>query len=198
MLLGMIEATSPIAQATLADMEQLWNQRWSGGGYGRYHVSSEPDSPGPWPFASLFVARALAEAGDGEKVWRVLRWLSSVPGGKSGAWFEFYGPRPSPPCPQVGVTPWTWAEMVGLLVEQIAGVRLGEDGLYIRPRLLAGVERIQGEFPLRGARLHLEIRRAESPEQRCFRTNGQMVRSTTEELVIAYEDRDMHVEAVVG
>ena len=36
-----------------------WNQAWTDGGYGRYHTSSEPDSPGPWPFASLFVARVM-------------------------------------------------------------------------------------------------------------------------------------------
>ncbi len=196
--LEMLHPTLPIAQATLADMEQLWNQQWDIGGYGRYHVSSEPDSPGPWPFASLFVARALAEAGDGEKVWRVLRWLNSVPGGVSGAWFEFYGPRPCPPCPQVGIIPWTWAEMLGLLVEHVAGVRPRGDGLHIRPQLLPGVNRIQGDFPFRGGRLCIDIKRAESPEQCRLHTDGQMLRSTAKEAVISYQEGDLHVEAVVA
>lgn len=194
----MLEPTLPIARSTLADMEQLWNQQWDIGGYGRYHMSSEPDSPGPWPFASLFVARALAEAGEGQKVWRVLRWLNSVPGAVSGAWFEFYGPRPCPPCPQVGIIPWTWAEMLGLLVGQVAGVRPREDGLHIRPQLLPGVNRMQGDFPFRGCRLYLDIKRAESPEQCRFHTNGQLLRSTAKEAVIAYQEQDLHVEAVVA
>jgi hypothetical protein len=63
-----IDPKSDLARRTLADIETLWNQRWEAGGYGRYHVTSEPDSPGPWPFPSMFVARAYLEAGDDEKV----------------------------------------------------------------------------------------------------------------------------------
>ena len=33
-----------------SDLESLWNQGWSMGGYGRYHQGSEPDAAGPWPF----------------------------------------------------------------------------------------------------------------------------------------------------
>jgi hypothetical protein len=50
----------------------LWNQVWKGGGYGRYHLSSEPDSPGPWPFPSLFVAGANAEMWEVKKQLRFL------------------------------------------------------------------------------------------------------------------------------
>ena len=52
------------------------------------------------------------------QVWRVIRWLGLVPGAAAGSWFEFYGPRVAPPFPQVGVVPWTWAEMMFLLVQQ--------------------------------------------------------------------------------
>lgn len=196
--LSMIDPTSRVAQGTLASMEELWNQAWDIGGYGRYHVSSEPDSPGPWPFASLFVARAYVEAGDSEKVWRVLHWLHSIPGGKSGAWFEFYGPRPSPPCPQVGIIPWTWAEMLLLLVQHLVGLRLGASGFSLRPRLLPGIDHIQGEFTLRGARLRVEIKRAEWPAQSSFRTDGHLLRSSPHEAVFAYPDGDVQVEAVVS
>ncbi len=194
---GMVEATSPLAQATLASMEELWNQQWDIGGYGRYHVSSEPDSPGPWPFASLFVARAYAEAGNGEKVWRVLKWLDSVPGGKAGAWFEFYGPRPSPPCPQVGVIPWTWAEMLLLLMHHVLGFRPGADGFLLRPRLLPGMERIEGQIPLRGSHVHIVVQRGQSSADCRFRTDGRLLRANAREALIAYEERDLNVEAVV-
>jgi hypothetical protein len=76
-----------LAQATLQRIETLWNQAWKGGGYGRYHISSEPDSPGPWPFPSLFVARAYLEAGEDVRVWRVLHWLERAKGSQSGSWF---------------------------------------------------------------------------------------------------------------
>ena len=103
---GLIEPESPIARATLSSVERLWNQAWTDGGYGRYDVSSEPDSPGAWPFASVFVARACVETGDSARVWRVLRWLARTAGAPSGAWFEFNGPRLAPPFPQVGIIPW--------------------------------------------------------------------------------------------
>lgn len=157
--LGFLPPRGGTAKRTLDDLETLWNQRWTGGGYGRYHVSSEPDSPGPWPFASLFVARALFEAENDQKVWRVLNWLGRVPGGKSGSWFEFYGPRPVPPCPQVGIIPWTWAEIVFLLIRHMLGVRPALDGLLLRPRLLAGIDRVDAELPMRGRVLKLEVER---------------------------------------
>ena len=43
---GVVDPRSPLSRATLVAVESLWNQAWDGGGYGRYHVSSEPDSPG--------------------------------------------------------------------------------------------------------------------------------------------------------
>lgn len=157
--LGLVDPRGELARNTLAALEELWNQRWTGGGYGRYHVNSEPDSPGPWPFASLFVARAYAEAGDDRRVWRVLEWLLSVPGAASGAWFEFYGDRPSPPLPSVGIIPWTWAEIVFLLVHHVAGVRPAPNHLLIRPHLLAGVSQMHLRLPVNGVNLDLTLER---------------------------------------
>jgi GH15 family glucan-1,4-alpha-glucosidase len=85
--IGFVPADSVISRKTMTSLESLWNQAWQGGGYGRYHVSSEPDSPGPWPFPSLFVARAYAEMQEGNKVWDVLNWLNSIPGASAGTWF---------------------------------------------------------------------------------------------------------------
>ncbi|MCU0250369.1 MAG: hypothetical protein MUE61_09185 [Vicinamibacterales bacterium] len=155
---GMVDAGAPVSLATLAAIESLWNQAWEGGGYGRYHVSSEPDSPGAWPFASVFVARALVEAGDSARVWRILRWLAATHGSASGAWFEFNGPRIAPPFPQVGIIPWTWAELVLLLIHHVLGVRPDADGIRVRPRLLAGMRGVDARIPVRDGWLRLELR----------------------------------------
>ena len=164
-----VDPAGRLAAKTLASMETLWNQRWRGGGYGRYHVTSEPDSPGPWPFASLFVARAALEAGEPARTRRVLDWLGRVPGSNAGSWFEFYGPRPVPPYPQVGIIPWTWAETIFLVVHHMLGVRPGEDFLSLKPQLIPGVDRMTADLPLRGGRLELSVRRARRGEEPGFR-----------------------------
>lgn len=194
---GFIPADSSIALKTLANLEGLWNQAWAGGGYGRYHFSSEPDSPGSWPFPSLFMARAWIEAGDLEKVWRVLNWLNTLPGAKAGSWFEFYGNRLSPPFPQVGITPWTWAEMLILLVHHLIGIRPDVDCLRIRPRLLPGVNRVQSSFPLRSGRVNLEIKRAEDKKSAGFRSNGKIRQSSEKEALLSYSQKEIWVEASV-
>jgi hypothetical protein len=168
-----VDPAGPLARRTLASMETLWNQRWKGGGYGRYHVTSEPDSPGPWPFASLFVARAALEAGDPATTRRVLDWLGRVPGARAASWFEFYGPRPVPPYPQVGIIPWTWAEIVFLVVHHMLGVRPGQDYLSLQPRLIPGVDRMEADLPLRDGRLELSVRRARRGEEPGFRCGAR-------------------------
>lgn len=189
---GFIDAKSDLARQTLVSIEPLWNQRWTGGGYGRYHVTSEPDSPGPWPFASLFIARAYFEAGDDEKVWRVLQWLGRVPGAKSGATFEFYGPRQAPPYPQIGIVPWTWAEIIMLSVHHILGVRPEGNKLRLRPRLLSGLPGAVAELRVRNCRMKLEISR--SKEKCGFHIDGEQVSEATDEIVLDMPERDLTVE----
>tara|TARA_R110002111_G_scaffold44086_1_gene80319 strand:- start:61 stop:948 length:888 start_codon:yes stop_codon:yes gene_type:complete len=172
--LGMIPARSPLACRTLKSLETLWNQEWDNGGYGRYDVSSEPDSPGGWPFASLFIARAALEAGQHAKVWRVIEWLDSVPGAKAGTWFEFYGRRLAPPFPQVGIVVWNWAELVVLYIQHILGVRPGENGLVIKPNLPVGLD--SGEAVLRvcGRRLALRVSRGTDGKSDQVTVNGKL------------------------
>ncbi len=73
--LGVIDPRSDIAKNTIEAMEQLWSQAWEDGGYGRYNVLSEPDSPGPWPLATMYMAAAGLEAGDVELGQRAIGWL---------------------------------------------------------------------------------------------------------------------------
>ena len=54
---GLVNPHGALSAKTLDKVEELWNARWIGGGHGRYHGSSEPSNPGPWPFASCFVLR---------------------------------------------------------------------------------------------------------------------------------------------
>jgi hypothetical protein len=196
---GFVDPAGRVARRTLARLETLWNQRWTGGGYGRYHVSSEPDSPGPWPFASLFVARAYFEAGNDRKVRRVLDWLGRLPGAKSGAWFEFYGPRPVPPYPQVGIVPWVWAELMFLFIHHMFGVRLAEQRLRLRPRLLRGTPALEASLRLRGGRLDLAVRRARPGERLAFIVDGRRLpyRKFGIELPYPKAGEIMRIKAVV-
>ena len=181
---GFVTPDSAVALATLEHVERLWNQEWTGGGYGRYHVSSEPDSPGAWPFASVFVARAAVEAGDSDRAWRILRWMMTTAGSSAGSWFEFNGPRIAPPFPQVGVIPWTWAEIVLLLVHHVLGVRPAVDGIHVRPRLLAGLQRVEARLPVRDGWLRLDLRADAS-------TRGG------EEFIVPYRHGEMALAAAV-
>jgi len=194
--LEFVPMDSPLVSLTLSSLETLWNQAWTGGGFGRYHFTSEPDSAGPWPFSSLFIARAAVEAGEFGKVWRVLEWLNSLPGAKAGAWFEFYGNRIAPPFPQVGIIPWTWAEMVLLLVHHVLGLRPEEDGIRIRPRLLPGMGRVEASFPVRGGRLELDFHGGDGSNRWNFTSSGDILRKTDGELMVKYSAGTIRASAV--
>lgn len=195
--LGLVPPDSPLSALTLASLETLWNQVWTGGGYGRYNATSEPDSPGAWPVASLFIARASVEAGRPDNAWRILRWLDTVPGANAGSWFEFYGRRLAPPFPQVGILPWTWAEIVILFVHHILGVRPEEIGLRIRPRLLSGLKGARATLPFQNGRLELEIGKAPRGAAPRFRSDTVILESGPADVLLAYPGRDFKVEARV-
>lgn len=161
----MIDPGSALAASTLRWIEQLWNQRWEGGGYALYNISGSDNSPAPWPIMSVLVARAYAAARDDEKVWRVLRWLYSLPGGKSGSLFERYGQSITPPMPPVGVNGWVWYELIALCVHHMAGVRPGSRMLEIRPWLIDGVHRLTISLNVRGTRIDLLVRRSEGKQR---------------------------------
>ncbi len=193
LFLGLVPADSPLGTLTLDSLEALWNQAWTGGGFGRYHFTSEPDSVGPWPFASLFVARAAVECGRFDIVCRVLDWLESVPGAAAGSWFEFYGRRLSPPFPQVGVIPWTWAEMILLAVDHVFGVRPLENGLLIRPRPLPGSGPVRADLAVRGVRLRVELEPPKQSRPPVCETDAAVLERGDHFLLIAYPRRDVRV-----
>jgi len=195
--LGFVPPQSPLCRRTLASLETLWNQAWTGGGYGRYHAGSEPDSPGAWPFPTLFVARACVEFGDYDNVRRILNWLGTVPGAGAGTWFEFYGKRQAPPFPQVGIVPWNWAEMIVLCVHHILGIQPQENGLRIRPKLLPGLKTIRASFPFRKGRLTVDIQKKPGARKAAFETNAEVLASHPGEILTAYTDGGLWVKAVL-
>ncbi len=184
-----------LAKNTLRRLETLWNQRWRGGGYGRYHITSEPDSPGPWPFPSLFVARAYLEAGEDSRVWRVLRWLRRAKGGSSGSWFEFYGPRPVPPYPQVGIVPWVWVEMLILFIRHLVGIRPDGLSFRVRPRLLAGMSWHRSDLRLRSFRVMIKARPVRPGEKPGFVVNGRSLPYSEDGLSLPYPGKDVRIIA---
>jgi hypothetical protein len=134
---GLVDPMSDLARATLEALGDLWNPTGIGG-YARYNVDSDPDSPGPWPFATAFMAAAEVEARHDERAGTTIRWLLDA-GGAGGSWFEYYGPRESPPHPPVGVIIWGWAQYILLVVKHIVGVRVAGNRIRITPKLL-GIE----------------------------------------------------------
>jgi hypothetical protein len=158
-IFDMVDPHSDLARNTLQWLEQLWSQRWSFGGYSRYNTFSEPDPPAPWPIATLLMARAYVEAGDSEKVWRALQWLATIHGGKSGGWFERYGPSITPPAPPVCVVGWTWSEVVMLIVHHVIGLRPDLEAITLRPHLIYGVDTIRKHFRVGGTELDIAIYR---------------------------------------
>ena len=159
---GMIDPRSDLALKTLEWVDTLWGQQWEGGGYSRYNTHSEPDPPSPWPFNSVMVARAHAEAGNDDRVWRVLHWLTNLPTGKSGSWFEHLGPSITPPAPPVGIVGWIWYEIMALYIHQIVGLRPELDRLVVRPHLIRGLDNIRSTHTVRRAHVSVHIQRSKA------------------------------------
>lgn len=193
-VLGFVTPDSAAARATLVQMETLWNQAWQTGGYGRYHMDSDPDSPGPWPFPSIFIARACMECRQYDKVWRVLRWLASLPQYPSGSFFEMYGSRIAPPYAQNGIVPWNWAEMIMLVVQNILGFRPEENAIWVRPRLLPGLTAVKGSVPLRDRRLWFEFSTDGQFYRPSFKINSRSVAAEGEGVKIPLAGTDLHIE----
>ncbi|MFH0991711.1 MAG: hypothetical protein V1799_17020 [bacterium] len=188
-----IDPKGDLAQNTLRWVEQLWNHRWEGGGYPRYNSTSEDNPPAPWPLASMLVARAYARAGDDEKVWRVLQWLASIHGGKSGGWFERYGQSITPPMPPVNVVGWTWYEILALAVRDVIGLQPQTDHIMIQPHMLAGLNEISAQLTVRTSKLHILLRR--TTEKNLALVNGKEVEFKNGILKIQYsQQRKINIE----
>lgn len=138
---GLVDPSSPIAWDTLEALEALWNPTGIGG-YARYNIAAEPDSPGPWPFATSFMAAAQLTTGNIDRARRTIGWLLDM-AGAGGSWFEFYGERPTPPLPPVGIIVWGWAQFLILMTRHVLGAEITEGRLRVAPAMSGIVQTLQ-------------------------------------------------------
>jgi GH15 family glucan-1,4-alpha-glucosidase len=133
-ILGIVDPKSNTAKKTFEDVTKLWSEAWEDGGLGRYDISGEPDSPGPWSLATIMFAQAALQCG--EEVWynKAIEWLVKK-AGAGGSFFEFYGSRPTPPLPPIGILPWSWAEIIILVVRDMLGATVEHDSLSFDPKV---------------------------------------------------------------
>ena len=82
----------------------------------------------------MYMAAACLEAGDVQRVPRIMDWLVER-AGAGGSWFEFYGDRPTPPLPPTGIIVWAWAQWIALVTKHIFVARVENEQLVITPRL---------------------------------------------------------------
>lgn len=130
---GLVDPRSELALRTMRKLEALWSPTGTGG-YARYNIDSDPDSPGPWAFATAFMAAAELETGLHERAERTIGWLLDA-AGTGGSWFEYYGKRETPPYPPIGIIVWGWAQYLILVSGHIAGADITGDELRIAPKL---------------------------------------------------------------
>jgi hypothetical protein len=155
-MFGIVDPASDIARRTLDNIEQLWNARWSDGGYDRYHSSGQLDQPGPWTFPSCFVMRAQHDAGLYERSRRVLDWLRRVQGGRTGAWFEEI-PSLRSTAKDTGIIPWTSGEVCLFMIRHLLGVHFVGRQMAIRPALFPGSPSLTANLRFRQSAVRLSI-----------------------------------------
>ena len=174
-LLGVIDPSSDLARRSLDKLEQIWNSRWSMGGYERYHSSSQEDQPGPWTFGTAFIARAQHDAGLTDRSRRSLEWLYNIQGGNSGAWFEEL-PLNRSQVRFCGIVPWTSAEVTSFVVRHWLGVKISGDELIIKPNLYANTQNVSTDLRFRQERLKIKIDRDGKKE--VLSVNGKVLLPT--------------------
>ena len=192
-----VDPKGNIATKTLEHLEKIWNQRWDYGGYPRYNVTSEADFAGPWPLATMLMARAYLENGNNEKVERILNWIYDQ-SPEAGSWLEFifYDFRPSPPMPPLGIIPWAWAEVIMFFVYHLLGVRPQKDSIVIRPWLLNLTDKIEAKIRIRDHSLFLKISRRDDNRTQYAIINKKRV-DFREQLILPYVSKDCFVEVCI-
>ena len=145
---GLVDPASDLARRTLEKMRALWSPTGTGG-YARYNIASDPDSPGPWPFATAIVAAAEIESGLRERGLETTIWLADR-AGAGGCWLEYYGERRTPPFPPVGIIVWGWAQYMLLYTRHLLGITITAERIRIAP-CISGIEHVirQGSRSIR-------------------------------------------------
>jgi hypothetical protein len=155
-VLRVVDPRSELSRKTLDRLEEIWNARWTFGGYERYHSSSQQDQPGPWTFATASIARAQHDAGLHARSRRSLEWLLQIQGGNAGAWFEEI-PLIRSQMPTSGIVPWTSAEVVLFMVRHWLGLAFEGNDLVLRPSLFPQNSGCSADLRFRSSRIRLEL-----------------------------------------
>lgn len=147
LIYGLVDPSSDLARATMERLRVLWSSTGTGG-YARYNIASDPDSPGPWAFATAFMAAAEIEIQDEERYKETIGWLLDA-AGRGGSWFEYYGER-RPPYPPIGIIVWGWAQFILLVAKHIVGISVTADTIRVAPKMI-GIEHMArfGEHRIR-------------------------------------------------
>lgn len=183
--LGIFEPKSELSVNTLNLLEQLRNQRWTMGGYDRYHTSSQLDQPGPWSFATTFIMRAQHEAGLYQRSRRSLNWLYQHIGGRTGAFYEEI-PLVRYQEYHCGFLPWTSGEITYFIVHHLLGFKFRNDQLTIKPALYEETVPLTADLRYRDGRIKLEIRGKGNVESALI--NGQKLSPDPNGLIVLPED----------
>jgi hypothetical protein len=171
-LFGLIDPHSELAKRSLDKLENIWNARWYGGGYERYHSSSQLDQPGPWTFGTAFIARAQHDAMMLDRSRRSLQWLYDIQGGNAGAWFEEM-PLNLSQISSCGIVPWTSAEVISFVVRHWLGIRFSDNFIIIKPNLYPGTTSLSADLRLRTGRLKIGIE--QDGKRAVLKVNGKEV-----------------------
>jgi hypothetical protein len=154
--LGLVEPNSALATNTLNEIEKLRNQRWWGGGYGRYDTSSEINNPGPWGIAGALVLRGQHEGGMLDRSRRTLEWFRNVQGGNGGLYYEQI-PLIAGQQEWLGLVTWPTGELPYFVVRHYLGVTFEDDNVVIRPKLYPNSPPVQADLRFRQGRLRIAI-----------------------------------------
>ncbi len=155
--LGIVDAKSDLSLKTLNLLEKLKNQRWTMGGYDRYHTSSQLDQPGPWSFASTFIMRAQHEAGLFDQSRNTLEWLYHKCGGKTGAYWEAI-PLTRRQEYHTGFLPWTSGEIIYFVIHHMMGIKFERDSMTIKPALYKNTAPFKADLRYKNGRINFEFK----------------------------------------
>ncbi|NIM16230.1 MAG: hypothetical protein GTN82_31285 [Candidatus Aminicenantes bacterium] len=84
-----------------------------------------------------------------------------------------------------------------LLVYHILGIRLEDNHIRFRPKLLPSLERITGSLPIRNHRLNLDLRRIPGETIPSFNTNANIIKSSEREILVSYPQNDISINAIM-
>lgn len=154
--LRVVDPSSELAKNTLDKLEELWNSRWSFGGYERYNSSSQLDQPGPWTFATTFIMRAQHEAGLLDRSRRSLDWLAKIDGGHTGAWREAIPIIRNEGLP-AGLIAWTTSEVSYFMIHHLLGISFERNTMIIKPVLFSESAPLKADLRYRDSRFQLDI-----------------------------------------